>query len=307
MVISMQWWMTLLLVLAVLGLYLFLSYLVYRRFIRIGSGNTGGLVNQDSPFFKASWEWYKAVARDTVKIKGYDGTRLVASYIAAENTDPGKTAILVHGYKSVSSDLAIIARLYSSLGFRVLLPDARAHGLSGGVFTSFGHFEQYDLKRWIDHVLRTQGATEKILVHGVSMGASTAFLTAAGDVSDRLKLIVADSPFSHVWGVFARSARPKALSLFLPGIEFWCRYLHRFFLFRLPVAKAIETSKVPFLIIHSVGDKITPYAGSERMASASKAPHEVYAVHSDVHAEGYKTDKAGIDAKIAEYVKTYVK
>ncbi|OHE42354.1 MAG: hypothetical protein A2Y16_07250 [Tenericutes bacterium GWF2_57_13] len=303
----MQWWMILFLVLAAIGLYLLLSFVVYRRFIRIGAGNNGGLVNQESPFFKSAWEWYKAVARDTVKIRGYDGTRLVASYIAADTTDPGRTAILLHGYKSVSSDLAIIARLYSSLGFRVLLPDARAHGLSGGAFTSFGHYEKYDLKRWIDHVHRTFGATEKILVHGVSMGASTAFLMTTGDLSDRVKLIVADSPFVHVWGVFARSVKPKALCVFLPGIELWCRYLHRFFLFRINVAQAVATSKVPFLIIHSVGDKVTPYAGSERMAVQSKAIHEVYAVHSDVHAEGYKTDKAGIDAKITEFVKATFK
>ncbi|MFA5006501.1 MAG: alpha/beta fold hydrolase [Candidatus Izemoplasmatales bacterium] len=298
----MPWWTVPSIVLAALGLYLFLSHLVYRRFIRVGSANGGGLVDQTDPFFRSSWEWFKTVARDTVAIRAFDGTRLSAAYVAPAVGDPGRTAILVHGYRSVGSDLAILARLYSDMGFRVLVPDLRAHGLSGGNYTSFGHFERYDLRRWIDFVLRTYGANEKILVHGVSLGASTAFLYAAGDVSPNLRLIVADSPFASVWGVFARTVRPRALVLFLPGIEFWCRYLHRFLLFRIDVPKAVKATRTPFLIIHSVGDRVTPYAASERMSALSEAPHEVHAVHSDVHAEGYRTDKAGIDAKIAAFV-----
>lgn len=301
-VINMPWWTVPSIVLAALGLYLFLSHLVYRRFIRIGSAGGGGLVDQTAPFFKASWEWFKAVARDTVAIRAFDGTRLSAAYVAPAVGDSGKTAILVHGYRSVGSDLAILARLYSDLGFRVLVPDLRAHGLSGGNYTSFGHFERFDLRKWIDFVLRTYGANEKILVHGVSLGAATAFLYAADDPPPNLRLIVADSPFASVWGVFARSAKPRALAFFLPGIEFWCRYLHRFTLFRIDVPKAVRETKTPFLIIHSVGDRITPYAASERMAAPSAAPHEVYAVHSDVHAEGYRTDKAGIDAKVSALV-----
>ncbi|MCK7490788.1 MAG: hypothetical protein MZW92_02640 [Comamonadaceae bacterium] len=69
------------------------------------------LVNQDSPFFKASWEWYKAVARDTVKIRGYDGTpprRLL--HRRRRRPIPAGPRSSIHGYKSVSSDLAILAQ-----------------------------------------------------------------------------------------------------------------------------------------------------------------------------------------------------
>lgn len=302
----MPWWFHLLIALSAIGLYLFLSHLVFRRFIRVGNRNNGGLVDQESPFFKASWAWYRSVPRETVKIRAYDGTRLAATFITSADANSGRTAILCHGYRSVDSDLAILAKLYSDHGFKVLLPDARAHGLSGGAFTSFGHYEKFDLKKWIDHVLRTHGADEEILLHGVSMGASTAFLAAAGDIPKNVKLIVADSPFASVWGVFVRSVRPRLLAIFLPGIEFWCRYLYRFFLFSIDVPKAVARVRIPFLIIHSVGDRVTPYAASERMAAVSQAPsREVYTVHSDVHAEGYKTDKAGIDMKIAELVRTW--
>jgi alpha-beta hydrolase superfamily lysophospholipase len=301
----MPWWFYALLVLAAIGLYLFASYFIYRKFIRVGTSVSSGLVDQTSPFFRQSWEWYKSVPRTTVRITGYDGTKLAATYITSADAASTRTAILCHGYRSIDSDLAILAEMYSGLGFKILLPDARAHGLSGGSFTSFGRYERFDLRKWIDYVLMNFGAGEEILIHGVSMGASTAFLTAAGDIPRNVRAVVADSPFASVWGVYARVVRPHVLLVFLPGLEFWCRYLHRFFLFRINVRKAIADMRIPFLIIHCVGDRITPYAASERMAAASSAPFkEVYAVHSGVHAEGYKTDREGIDRRIANLVQT---
>ncbi len=302
----MDWLEYLLIALAVIAPYLFASYLVYRGFIKNGSKNSDGLVDHEKPFFKPAWEWYRAAHKETVTIKAYDNVRLSAVYIPSSDPKSTNTVILCHGFRSVNSDLAILAMTYSNLGFRILLPDARAHGLSGGAFSSFGHYEKYDLKKWINYVLRIYGATDSLLLHGVSMGAATVLLASAGEMPQNVKLIVADSPFSSVGAVFRHAAKPKILCLFLPGVSLITFLLHRFFLGAVNVFKAVRKAKTPFLIIHSAGDRVCPISDSRKMVDLSPAAYkELYVVNSDVHAEGYVADKEGIDRKLTELGRKY--
>jgi hypothetical protein len=42
------------------------------------------------------------------------------------------------------------AELLLSHGFTVLLPDARAHGASGGLMATYGLLESDDIRRWYE-------------------------------------------------------------------------------------------------------------------------------------------------------------
>ncbi len=291
------------LVLLVLALYFGISYLIANKMIFHKGFKNGGLVNHSDPFFKPSFDWYQNVPKEDVHIQGYDGITLKGVYIPSIDKNSLKTAIVVHGYAGQNTDMLIIAKTYSELGFKVLLIDLRGHGLSDGHFSTFGHYESYDIKKWINYVLRIYGSTDKLLLHGVSMGAASVLLTTKLDLPENVKLIVADSPYSSIAPVLVRKVKTPLILLFLPGLSLitWIR-LH-FSLMNLSVAKAVKNSKISTVFVHGMKDEACPYQHTLKMLESSQAPFkDIYTVLNAKHAESYILEKAGIDAWITKII-----
>lgn len=299
----MTWQEWLLIVAAAAVAYLTPSYLIYRKLIRRDRSTGDGLVDQSQPFFAPAWEWYKSVPKETVSIRAYDGTALSAVYIPSVDEKSTCTAVLCHGYRGANADMAVIARMYSRLGFRILMPDARGHGLSKGKFTSFGHYERYDLKRWIQFLLHTYGATDSLLLHGVSLGAATVILASANGLPANVKLLVADSPFNRSSSVIARSLKPKFLAFFLPGVSLLTYNLHRFHLGQADVLEAARSSKVPLFLFHGEADEVCPFPGAMKLFAAhGTEDKKIYPVPRAKHAEGYILDRDGVEHAIAAFL-----
>ncbi|MDD3842055.1 MAG: alpha/beta fold hydrolase [Candidatus Izemoplasmatales bacterium] len=296
-----------LIVIGGLFIYFLISYFIYRRVFRTdNSKQPSGLVNQEAPFFSSSWQWYMNIPKETISIHSYDNVKLSAVYIPSYDEKSNNIAILCHGYHSLNSDMAVIAKMYSELGFRILMPDARGHGLSKGVFSSFGHYERYDLKRWIQYILRTHGATDNILLHGVSMGAATVLLSTGMELPTNVKMVVADSPFTNGLSLLSRSLKPRILNIFIPGISAITYYLHRFVPGQINVVKAVKKAKIPIFIFHGEQDTVCPISMSRKLISVSQAPFkELYQIPKAKHAEGYIIDKLGIELRLQALISTY--
>ncbi|HOW37930.1 MAG TPA: alpha/beta fold hydrolase [Bacillota bacterium] len=287
-------------------IYGFVSFQIYRKAIRTERFSTGGLVDQSDPFFSKSWEWFQNIPKETVTIRAYDHSILSAVYLPSFDKNSTNTAILCHGYHGANTDMVIIAKMYSELGFRVLMPDARGHGMSKGKFTSFGHYESYDLRRWIQYLLRTYGAQDSLLLHGVSMGAATILLAAGSGLSENVKALVADSPFSSSFSVLARGIKPRILSVFLPGVSLICGYFHRFFLSQSNVKRAVRKSHLPLFLFHGEEDELCPFAQAKRLLSASTSTDKrLYGIPKAKHAEGYIRDREGLDSAILAFLQPY--
>ena len=65
-------------------------------------------------------------------------------------------------------------------GYRILLPDSRAHGDSGGAIATYGLLERDDIHRWADWA-RQQPHTGCVYLFGESMGAAIALQATAAD------------------------------------------------------------------------------------------------------------------------------
>lgn len=87
-----------------------------------------------------------------------------------------KTAVVHHGYRSQGMNIMDEAEFLSSLGYNVLIPDARSHGASQGSYITFGAYEKNDLNLWLDDELAKKPNQEFILL-GVSMGAATVMMS----------------------------------------------------------------------------------------------------------------------------------
>lgn len=98
---------------------------------------------------------------------------LYARYI---DNGSDKTVLIHNGYRAESDLMLMHAKLYSDLGYNVLLPDTRSHNKSEGEYITFGLYEKEDLNRWLDQELQ-QRPQQQLVVTGVSMGGATTMLS----------------------------------------------------------------------------------------------------------------------------------
>lgn len=113
---------------------------------------------------------------ESFSYEGSEGNHLSAWQKLHHKENP--TVILLHGIKSNKLSLSSRALIYDSLGFNIIMLDSRGHGESESLPISFGWNESKDLISVIENI-KNQGFN-KIIIHGLSLGAATGFYTLAG-------------------------------------------------------------------------------------------------------------------------------
>jgi hypothetical protein len=138
---------------------------------------------------------------EILEIKTSDRLNMRGIYYPADNKSD-KTVICIHGYTShAEREWAFPGLFYHSLGFNVLIPYQRAHGISEGSKITFGVLECFDMINWICKANDiTPGC--KILIHGLSMGGGIALELSDAHEFPNIKGIIADAPTSSVESFF---------------------------------------------------------------------------------------------------------
>lgn len=250
------------------------------------------LVDHTEDFYKESYAWFQEVPKEDIYVTSYDSYKLHAYYIPSYNKKSTSLAIVVHGYQSKATDMIIIGKMYAEMGFQVILTDLRSHGSSEGFFTSFGHYEKYDLKKWINLALRNYGSNTEILIHGVSMGAATALMSTALDVPKKnLKFLVLDSVFTRVGKTLTNTNKSKGLKIFYPGINIITYARHKFTFIGIRPIKQMRKNTIPFLIVQGKDDHVVPVSMAEQMLNVSPATKKELVMIDDCkHAQGFRVD-----------------
>ena len=125
------------------------------------------------------------------------GSKLkIAGWWIPTDGSHGKTAIILHGYSDAKVGGIAWAPLLRSFGFNVLALDLRAHGESGGKYTTAGFFERHDISQVIDQLKASRPQeTRQIVLFGASLGAAIAAATAA--IRDDLWAVILESPYAN--------------------------------------------------------------------------------------------------------------
>lgn len=211
-----------------------------------------------------------------VEIAASDGAILRAWNIrpASGNAD---AVILLHGMANNRAGMLGPADMLLRQGYSVLLPDARAQGMSGGDLATYGYLETGDLQRWFDWLARRQ-APHCIDAIGESMGAAqllNSLRTVRGFCA-----VAAESPFASFREVsYVRigqwlGAGPWiGRTLLRPVVEsgiVYARWKYGIDLAGDNPAQAVAASHVPVLLIHGLLDNNIPSRNSEIILAASK-------------------------------------
>ena len=142
----------------------------------------------------------------TLEITSSDGLTLRGIYYPAEN-ESDKTVICIHGFGShAEREWAFPGLFYHSLGFNVLIPYQRAHGISEGKKITFGMLEGSDMIKWIGKVQEITADTQ-ILIHGLSMGGGIALELSDTKELPCIKGIISDAPTPSVEAFFYNVSR----------------------------------------------------------------------------------------------------
>ena len=240
-----------------------------------------------------------------VSVTASDEAVLRGWYIAPPN-DNGSVIFLLHGVGDNREGMIPFARMLLDRGYRVLLPDARAHGESGGSLATFGIKESGDISRWIDWT----EANHPRCVYGLgeSMGAAQLLESLAHE--NRFCAVAAEASFARfdevapervanytrmpMWFGKTFERLPIAVAIAYSrwryGIEF--RVANP--------ADAVAHSSVPVLLIAGTRDRdILPHH-SEELARTD--PHaQLWMVNGAVHTGAWNVDRERFENTVTEF------
>lgn len=162
--------------------------------------------------------WYKTITtvhnslkeiqkstHEIIEITSDDNLKLKGVYYPSDKGN-NVTVICVHGYTShAEREWAFPGLFYLSLGYNVLIPYQRAHGLSEGKFISLGALEHKDMLNWVKKV-NELNPDDSIIIHGLSMGGGIALDLADKDMKN-VKGIIADAPSVSIKKMFENIAK----------------------------------------------------------------------------------------------------
>ncbi len=237
-----------------------------------------------------------------VECYSFDGLWLKARYF---DNSQKKTAILFHGYRSSAArDFCCGLKLYTDLGFNVLLVDQRAQGRSEGRLMTFGVKESRDVASWVDFINKKY-SPDKILLGGMSMGATTVLLAGGRELPENVKGIVADcgftSPTEIIKSVSERFLKIKS-GFLLPFINICCRVFGRFSIYGVSTEESMKNCKIPVLLIHGEKDTFVPCEMSHRAFKCCNDKCRLVTVENAYHAMSFLVDEDKITEEIKKFL-----
>lgn len=257
-----------------------------------------------SPFREAE-PWFFEQKPHDLWITSKDGLKLHAYYLPCP-TVPKQLVILHHGYTSQARNMALFARYYADHHESAILAiDMRAHGQSEGQYLGFGWLEKDDTLRWIDHMNILLGQPLPVILHGISLGASTILNLAGTQCPDQVKAIIADSGFSDLNRQFKRQLK-EIFSLpsfpLIPLASFWCQLILGFsFKTASPIEYASQI-KTPTLIIHGLKDMFVPYPMSDDLYAVLRCKKQLVQYENAHHALTYPLNKTDYEIQVGRFL-----
>jgi len=244
-------------ILVILGIYLLIGYLSYRFCLT----RKGGMIKRIQKKYKAHLEMIginKENFKDYKKleIQSEEGLKLRGFY---KDNEAEKIAILLHGYGRDHLEVGNIAKIFENRGYDILAIDMRSHGQSEGESITMGREESKDLLLWVDKMLEFK-KHYKIILFGMSMGASTVCLSIGDKIPNNVILAIEDCGYDNA---------EKQLSYVYSRKKSHIKIVYKIFvsfvkkcigldLKSIDVCKNLKNSKIPVMFIHGEKDDFVP-------------------------------------------------
>lgn len=230
------------------------------------------------PYREQMIQWIKqtrAMLHTVHYITSYDGKRLRAKFFEYEKGAP--IEILFHGYKGEAErDLSGGVSRCHSLGHSALIVDQRAAGGSEGRVITFGAKESRDCISWVDYTIKSIDSNAKIILTGISMGASTVMMASAETLPENVIGVLADCGYTSTGAIIKKVIKDMGLppKLLYPFVRLGALLFGGFDPDGNSPLSAMKKCSLPVIFFHGEADGFVPADMSrenyEACASAKK-------------------------------------
>lgn len=258
-------------------------------------------------------EYDKAVFESTYHgteftVSAEDGVTVYGTCYSLDESVENDLVILIHGAGGDRISVEPLAKMYLDNGYQVIAYDQRDSGKSEEEIVTFGYLEKLDLEAVVDYArTRTSG---EIILHGQSMGASTAALYAATEHgNENVDAVILDSPYSSMEALFLEVWHEMDISESIPDpYMIWCTnwYLSWKYGFDFKDADIVKESadnKVKTLVIESAKDTLATPEQVEQIYAAIGASKKQLWIVDAKHIEGFVDYPQDYQEKVLDFLK----
>ena len=246
------------------------------------------------PYYEVMSSWILAARKlrhEDVSIVSRDGLKLTGKFYEFASGAP--IEIMFHGYRgSAERDMSGGVQRCFSVGRSALVVEQRCSNTSEGHLITFGVREYLDCIDWVDFVIEHFGKDVKIILTGISMGASTVLMAAGRTLPENVIGILADCGFTsakeimyHVMGQLKLPPR-----ICYPILKIGAKLFGKFDLEEYSAIEAMKHCKVPVIFYHGEEDDFVPCSMSRENFEACAARKHLVTIPGAGHGLSYAKD-----------------
>lgn len=282
-------------------LILLVSYLTFRMgfYVDRKKAASSGENLPEGAIYEIYWDAMRAWLRETratphevFTIRSFDGLTLQGKYY--EYAPGAPIELMFHGYRgNAERDLCGGMQRCFRLGHSALIVDQRCSGASGGNVITFGVKEHRDCLSWVQFALERFGPEVKLILTGISMGASTVLMAGGRELPENVVGILADCGFTSAKDIMEDVIRKMNLlpRLVYPFVKLGARVFGRFDPEAWSAAEAMKQCKVPVLFFHGEADDFVPSWMSRKNYEICTSRKKLVLVPGAGHGLSYPADQ----------------
>ena len=246
------------------------------------------------PYHDTMIGWMKevrALPYEDMEITTFDGLKLRGRYYECNPGAP--IELMFHGYRGTAErDLCGGVQRCFALGRNALLVDQRAARRSDGHVITFGVKEHKDCLHWVEHMIQRFGPDVRIILCGISMGATTVLMAAGEELPDNVIGVLADCGFSTGKEIIHKVIRQLKLpvKLVYPLIRLGARIFGGFALEESDAVTAMKKCRKPVIFFHGADDDFVPDQMSRINYEACAAEKKLVLISGAGHGLSYLVD-----------------
>ncbi|MBQ8303989.1 MAG: alpha/beta hydrolase [Clostridia bacterium] len=239
------------------------------------------------PYHEQMINWTKETRQMPSKefsIVSFDGLKLYGKFYEFENGAP--IELMFHGYRgSAERDLSGAVQRCFKLGRSALIVDQRCSGKSDGNVITFGVNEHKDCLKWVEFMVSHFGDDVKIILTGISMGASTVLMASGKELPSNVIGVLADCGFTSakeiIKKVISQLKLPVEISYFF--VKLGAKIFGHFDLEETSAIEEVKKCKIPIIFIHGEADDYVPCEMSIKNYEACSSRKELVTVPGAGH------------------------
>jgi uncharacterized protein len=238
---------------------------------------------------------------NNVEIAASDQVTLRGWFLQPKDSSRG-AVLLLHGVADNRLGMSGYALFFLRNGYAVLLPDARAHGLSDGQYATYGVKERDDIHHWVSWI---EENVHPRCVYGFGESMGAAQLLQSLGLERRFCAVIAESSFVSFREVaYDRVGQPfhagswLGRTLLRPLIEFaflYSRVRYGLNFEQASPEEVVGAANAPVLLIHGLEDRNIPPRHSEQIKQRSRGV--LWEVPGAGHTGAYSADPQQFEHK----------